>query len=92
MRKNEPNPKQRVMSLLTDYKKFLQQRKIENLIEDNPKDATGYFCSLLRPMRLRKKIESELALHKTVLQKDWQNFLSLRHRKGCSMRGVCVNT
>ena len=74
MRVSELDPRLRVISLFTDYKTFLREKNIEGIITDNPKVAVEHICSLLRPPTLKKKIENDLALHKTPLRKDWKKF------------------
>ena len=76
MKVNEPDPKLRVLGLFADYKKFLRQKKYEELVSANPTVAVGHICSLLRPHALRTKIVNDLALHQAPLRKDWKQFFA----------------
>lgn len=73
IRTQEPNPGLRITCLSADYKKFLRDRNIESLTEENRKVSTRHICALLRPFSLRSRIENHLRLHRAD-QKDWKSF------------------
>ena len=70
----EADPELRMINAFADYDKFLRRRNLECITQNNPKLATSHICSILRPMALRRKVESDLAIHKAELKRDWQKF------------------
>lgn len=71
---HEPDPEMRVKALFMEYKTFLRIKKWDSLIEKNPKLAVSHICSLLKPVALKNKIESDLTLGKYELRKQWIPF------------------
>ena len=70
-----------MINAFADYDKFLRRRNLECITQSNPKLATSHIFSILRPMALRRKVESDLAIHKAELKRDWQNFLTMLLRE-----------
>jgi len=70
----ETDPKLRIIALFTDYISFLEEYKLQEIIESNPKLAVQHICKVLRPAALKNKVENDLELHKTDLRKDWKGF------------------
>ena len=74
IRMSESDASFRIKSLFMTYHKFLCTKKWDSLISECPKVATGHICMLLKPERLRLKIESDLELTKKPLRKNWKGF------------------
>ena len=74
MNVSEGDPEHRSKSLFWDYTDFLTQHKWEGLLKDNPKLAVSHICMLLKPAALKTKVETDLAISKHKLKKDWMAF------------------
>ena len=53
---------------------LLVEKKMEALVDENPKVAIRHICGELRPTALREKIENDILLHKSTLGKDRHKF------------------
>ena len=71
---HEADPKLRIIALFTDFVSFLRSRKWEDLIDNNPELAIEHVCSLLNPIELKEKIESDIELYKHSIKKKWKLF------------------
>jgi len=73
---NEPDAEMRIISLFSDYRTLLRNKKWERLIDDSPKTAIEHVTRLLKPDVLRQRIESDLALNINHIEDDWARFYS----------------
>lgn len=53
---------------------LLAEKKMEALVDENPKVAIGHKYRSLGPAALRSNSENDNLLHKSTLGKDWQTF------------------
>jgi len=73
MNLDEQDPQLRAISLFTDYKNFLRNKRWDGIIDSNPKLAISHICGCLVPTVLQEKVSSDLAYDRT-LAKSWIPF------------------
>lgn len=70
----EPNVSLRIISLFTDYKKFLADHGLKSLTDDNPKLCVTHITSLLQPNTLKKVIERHAYVYDPDLRRNFRAF------------------
>lgn len=70
----EPNVSLRIISLFTDYKKFLADHGLKSLIDDNPKLCVKHITSLLQPNTLKKAVERHAYVYNPDLRTKFHAF------------------
>lgn len=69
----EPDEKLSIMALVSDYKTFLRQKKVESILKNNPKHEIGHVYQFMRPSTPRKNW-NDLNIQEAIVRKNWKGF------------------